>query len=152
MNNTEHMNVRGTVILKLYDSESYQIKKSVTVKNMIVNGGLDFFIKKSADFTTDTLEKIGISSGETAPTMQDIELDDPYAAEYSDLRYKSNTDIGEILLESVFPSENYVGTVKEIGLFTNTDTMIARTVIPADQQFEKTVNDYLSIIWKIKLG
>lgn len=153
MNNKDQIIAKGTVILKLYDSGSLQPKKTVTVKNMIVNGGLDFFIMKAADITTDTLEKIGISNGSTAVTLNDTTLADPYDdAEYSNIRFKSKTDTGEILLEAVFVKHQFVGTINEIGLFSSNDIMIARTIIPEDQLFEKTEDDFLSVMWKIKLG
>jgi len=150
--NLDKLKIKGTVILKRFDKDS-NLLEEVTINNMVVDGGLDYFAKKSVELTDSVIDKVGISTGTTAVTASDTQLSNTANAEYADVKFKVRTQLAEVLLDGVFIENQYVDkSVTEIGLFTDANELVARTVVPSDSRFVKAASDFLSVTWKLQFG
>jgi hypothetical protein len=170
--NYDKLKIKGIVTLNHYDKNG-NLLHTLKNHNLIVDTGLEFFIKKISDIPIDAemgnqIGYIGIGNGEapargnqTGLTLSaaQISIASEHITEYKHIRYKRSIN-NNLILETTFVDGEYSNeTVVEVGLFTNVldtydipVTMIARTLIEIENRFQKADSDYLSVSWNIQFG
>lgn len=148
---TENISIKGVVSVCLYDGASHVTKHEETFNNLVTTAGKNFIIRKIID-DTERVKSIGIGSGNTSATVDDIQLEAELAN--VDLAFEfidtQNTNI--IHFVTTFEENIGTGTVREVGLFSDSDPqkLLCRTVVTTP--FEKASTDYLVVTWKIQIG
>lgn len=160
--NRESLNIKGVVTIKRFDGLSHELLNEITINNLIVNTGLKFFAEKTLDLTDEVIDKIGVGNGYKIPELEDsflvrsaeqVNLNTPHDTFLKNIRFKSLLSIKQLFAETTFAEAEYGGKeIAEIGLFTNSNTLIARTILDPRDRFEKRLDDYVSISWKITFG
>lgn len=140
----------GTPTIRLYDSDG-NLKQETTQKNLIVDTGKNYFLRKIFDRFTGTepdIEVIAIGSGTTAPTTADTSLETQIGSTtVSEYFFQSDN---EILLSSGFIQGIGTGTINELGILASDNTLISRIVV--DSTFNKSPTDFLNVNWSIQIG
>lgn len=147
----EMIKVTGTPTITLVCGLSNQIKRQETIHNLVVDAGLNFFIRKIFDDFNGSVgpEIITFAAGEgtTAAQAEDTELESEISRTSISLK---TIDGNEIDLFGGFIDTQAVGTLTEFGVLTDDDTLIARVVV--SDPFEKTQTDFLNISWNFQIG
>lgn len=162
--NRERVKVKGNVTIERVDSFG-KIIDVFNVDNLVVDGGLNFFASKITNNTDENIFYVGVGAGAGATQSTDTDLveresltGDPYFDPYVDetlkeIRYETVEGTSQITVGAVYSEEEVNGfSIKEVGLFTDAETMIARIEIPSESYFTKTLGELLNITWKITLG
>jgi len=115
--------------------------------NLIVTTGKNFFAQRIFLDTEELISTVRLGTSNQVADPADVEL-----IEQNGERPVEFPLINGNIIEYVgtFPEGVATGTINEVGLFTNEDTMVSRTVIT--QPFEKTAQDFLNIIWQIQIA
>jgi hypothetical protein len=150
----DNLKVKGVVTIKIFD-ENQECIDTIVNNNLVVSSGLDFFINKLIGESVLDIAKIGVGEGETAPAMGDTNLES--ATNYKQAIGSIAQDTDNSFIVDTTIGDNYGGnTVSEICLFAtdayDVDTLVARTVLGASQQFTKTNGQDIIIFWQITLG
>lgn len=147
---TEKLSVKGIVELELVSANG-EVKQKQIVNNLVTTAGKNFIVRKIID-DSENIASIGIGSGNTAASLSDTQLESELASE--DVRFQFiDTENTNILVNiSTFAESVGTGTVREVGLFSDSSpkTLLCRTVVSTP--FEKSATDYLNVSWKIKIG
>jgi hypothetical protein len=115
--------------------------------NLIVTNGKNFFTRRVFETSSELISSVGLGTSSTAPTLEDFQLENQVGIRPIEFP-QATGNIIEVV--GTFPEGVATGTINEVGLFTNEDTMISRTVLT--QPFEKTDQDFLNIIWQIQIA
>lgn len=150
---SDSLHIQGDVSLRLIDSMTQKVRSQVHVQNLITTLGKRHFIDRIVGNSSDILFRIQIGDGLTTPTVNDTSLAGNTLE--SLIRFLNRpTDADNYLIaEAVFldtPENTPNFTINEVGLFTSTFDLAARTVLP--NGITKNETDILSVIWKIQLG
>lgn len=151
MNNT--LNVTGEVNLKLYD-EYNQLKEERTVKNLVVNNGLDYIAKRMVELNRpNEMKYMALGTSDTLASDATRNL---LVAELADTRLETNAPTvtgGKVSYVRTY--DPGVGTstgIKEAGIFNTTGItagMLCRTTF---SPIPKGSNDTLTISWSITIS
>ena len=142
----DNLNIKGEVTISRHGHDD------IVVQNLVVDTGLGFYIGRILDTTEDIIEHISIGNGTTEASASDTAL---AGAQTHSINYRnlSALTVNSFVVESFFDDATYdTNSVNEIGLFTNTNTLIARVVLPVNQRFIKTSGEHISVSWKITIG
>lgn len=147
----EMIKVTGIPTITLVCGLTNKVKRQETIRNLVVDSGLNFFIRKIFDDFNGQVgpEIITFAAGEgvTTPQPEDTELESEIAR--TSVSIKTISD-NEIDLFGGFIDTQAVGTLTEFGVLADDDTLIARVVV--SDPFEKTQTDFLNISWKFQIG
>lgn len=153
--------VNGIVTIKILDENS-KVIKTIVNKNLVVSGGLEFFIKKiinDPNYNDINISKIGIGSDPTRVTMSDTGLAaaDESSAVFNEIFSLELDTLNSIYANTTFKDVFTGNTISEIGLFATDEheqekILIARTVLPVDQRFTKLNGQDISVFWEITIG
>lgn len=144
----EHLDVTGTVKLRLHDKEGNLIM-SMSTNNLVTTAGKNFIVRKINNDAED-IDSISIGSGTTAPTLTDSDVETELANNSVLFQSVDTVNTNEILFTTTFEENVGTGTINEVGLFTDSNTLVCRTVLSSP--FEKSASEYLTVTWKIKIG
>jgi hypothetical protein len=139
--------IRGDVEIRLYSADD-ELLHEQEVRNLVTDAGKALLTRKLIG-DTEAIQSIGIGSGSTPATGSDTELESEVAE--VDVRFQSTeNNIASFIatFEENVPSSDT--TVREVGLFSDQDLLICRTVL--DSSFVKATTDYLVINWKLQIG
>jgi len=143
-------NIIGVPTIELYDSNGV-LKQSLTQRNLIVDTGKEYFLRKIFDRFTGTeplLEVIAVGSGTTPPTTADTGLESQIGTStVSEYTFQSSN---EITLLTGFIQGIGTGTINELGLLATDGTLISRIVV--DTTFNKGPADFLNVNWSFQVG
>jgi hypothetical protein len=151
----QSITVKGVVTIKVFDKKKNLIDTIVN-NNLVVTSGLQFFVDKIIGDATDTdISKIGVGAGNRAASMSDTDLES--VTRHVQAVDSVTRDTPNRFLAEVTIGDDYGGnTVSELALFATdtygTDTLIARTVLGATQEFTKTNGNDIVVFWEITLG
>ena len=147
----DDLNITGIVTLRRYDS-FHKLIDTVTIRNMIVNGGLTFFAGKILNLTDAEITHIALGDSDQSVAKTNTALFSEKMRSLS--RYMIlGEQSGEMLIEAVFlGNESPTFTINEIGLFDSNDTLLARTTLSSSDAFMKTPQETISVTWRILLG
>lgn len=116
--------------------------------NLIVTTGKEFFTRRIFQNSEEVISTIGLGTSSQEASLEDIQLIDQ-AGVRREVEFPTiNGNIIEYV--GTFPEGVATGFINEVGLFTNQNTMVSRTVI--DTPFDKTNQDFLNIIWQIQIA
>lgn len=158
------LKVNGVVTIKILDENS-KVIKTIVNKNLVVSGGLEFFIKKIIDdpeYKDINISKIGIGTNPTRVTMSDTSLvwlaaADEGSALLNDIFSLELDTLNSIYANTTFKDVFTGKLISEIGLFAadenkENEILIARTVLPLEQRFTKLNGQDISVFWEITIG
>jgi len=142
------------VSIQVTDRETGEVRQKIDVHNLITNVGKTFLVDRVLGTSTETISKIGLGDGTTAPDPSQTEL----AGAFQTFKILSSLQRPGTQVKSWIASTSFIDTeaetpdtdVNEIGLFTDQDTMIARTVLSSP--VTKTETDILDISWTLTIG
>jgi len=147
----EVIKVTGTPTITLVCGISNQIKQQKTIRNLVVDAGLNFFVRKIFDDFNGSIgpEIITFAAGEgtATPQPEDTQLESEISRTSISLKIINGN---EIELFGGFIDTQAVGTLTEFGVLSDDDTLIARVVVT--EPFEKTQTDFLNISWNFQIG
>jgi len=144
----EHLNITGTVKLRSHDKDGNLIM-SMTVNNLVTTAGKNLIVRKINNDAED-IDSISIGSGTTAPTLTDTDMETELANNTILFQSVDAVNTNEILFTTTFEENVGTGTINEVGLFSDSDTLVCRAVLSTP--FEKSASEYLTVTWKIKIG
>ena len=158
MISNEGLSIRGRVAYRIRNNTrthdwSYR-------RNLVTSIGKEYLIDRILGNSSDVVAQIQIGGNDTAPTESDTQLAEssPVSKDILFL-YKNSSFTNQIVAACTFidteedtPSGFSSGTneIKEVGLFTNSGLMIARTILNGG--FIKNESDILDIVWTITIG
>lgn len=144
MNDTQSFTGELNIILRDQDGN---IKKDVTVPNLVVTAGKNFIVSRIAGASASVMSHMAIGSGSTAPAAGDATLGTELAREA--LSISGGTPSGvSITFAGSFPAGTGTGTIAEAGILNNSSggTLLARTTFTA---IPKAAGDSITITWTI---
>jgi len=150
----ENLSVKGIVELSLYDSHTHELKHSETVNNLVTILGKNFIVRKVL-FESDDTEKvstIAVGTGNTAATVDDTSMESELATETIRFNFIDTVNTNVVHFVSTFAEGTGTGTIREIGLLSDSSPqkLLCRTVVSTP--FEKAATDYLVVSWKLQIG
>jgi len=141
--------ITGRPTITLYDRYG-NVKQHLEEDNLIVDAGKNFIIKKAFDRFDDPvpeIDTIAAGDGTTAAAASDTSLEN----QLGETAISSYSVTGNQITLFATLSENVAtGTISELGVLSNDDTLISRIVVTTP--FEKTSTDFLNISWSIEVG
>lgn len=140
------LKLRGEVALVLRDKNG-NVKEERTIKNLIVDTGLNFICDRMKDDET-AMTHMALGSGSTAAAAGDTSLGSQLGSrEALDSSAVTNN---QIVYVSSFEAGDATGAVTEAGIFNASSggTMLCRTVFSV---VNKAADDTLTVNWTITL-
>jgi hypothetical protein len=143
------ISVGGYVYAELGDKTTGRIKQSTEGHNIITDVGLDMlasYIKNDAAFAFPSHAAVGDSA--QAPAAGDTAL---VGTEFARLAFTSESRSSNVNTYETKFDGTWTGTVEEAGLFNASSggDMLCRFLTGT---FDKSSNDYLTIIWKLTIS
>ena len=140
------LKLRGEVALVLRDKNG-NVKEERTIKNLIVDTGLNFICDRMKDDET-AMTHMALGSGSTAAAAGDTSLGSQLGSR--EALDSSTVTNNQIVYVSSFEAGDATGAVTEAGIFnaTSSGTMLCRTVFSV---VNKAADDTLTVNWTITL-
>lgn len=137
--------VKGYVKLELGSNGT--VHNTHEQNNLIVDTGKNYFANRIYQNSAEIISSIAIGTSQFNVSDGDTSLVQEIA--------RRNIEFSEIednILEYIvtFPEGIGTGLIAEMGLFTNDDRMISRTVL--ENTFDKTENSFLNVVWKLQIA
>ncbi len=141
------LKLRGDVALVLRDKKG-NVKEQRTIKNLIVDTGLNFICDRMKDDET-AMTHMALGSGSTAAAAGDTTLGSQLGSR--EALDSSTVTNNEIVYVASFEAGDATGAVTEAGIFNASTggTMLCRTVFSV---VNKAADDTLSVTWSIQLS
>lgn len=142
----EGLKLRGDVAVVLRDKNG-NIKDERTIKNLIVDTGLNFICDRMKDDET-AMTHMALGSGSTAPAAGDTSLESQLGSR--ELLDSSTVTNNQIVYVASFEAGDATGGVTEAAIFNAASggTMLCRVTFAV---VNKAADDVLSINWTITL-
>jgi len=140
------LKLRGEVALVLRDKNG-NVKEERTIKNLIVDTGLNFICDRMKDDET-AMTHMALGSGSTAAAAGDTSLGSQLGSR--EALDSSTVTNNQIVYVSSFEAGDATGAVTEAGIFNaaSSGTMLCRTVFSV---VNKAADDTLTVNWTITL-
>lgn len=140
------LKLRGEVALVLRDKNG-NVKDERTIKNLIVDTGLNFICDRMKDDET-AMTHMALGSGSTAAAAGDTTLGTQLGSR--ETLDSSTVTNNQIVYVASFEAGDATGAVTEAGIFNATSggTMLCRTVFSV---VNKQADDTLTVNWTITL-
>ena len=140
------LKLRGEVALVLRDKNG-NVKDERTIKNLIVDTGLNFICDRMKDDET-AMTHMALGSGSTAAAAGDTSLGSQLGSR--EVLDSSTVTNNQIVYVSSFEAGDATGAVTEAGIFNASSggDMLCRTVFSV---VNKGASDSMSITWTITL-
>jgi len=144
----EDLKLSGEVTLVLKDSNG-NVKQTQTIKNLVVNAGLNFITSRMQNTSKDIMSHMGLGSGTVAAAAGDTDLGSLLGS-----REALDTDVvnaNALIYVCTFEAGDATGAVTEAGIFNAASggDMLCRTVFSA---VNKAASDSLAITWVVTLS
>ena len=141
------LKLRGDVALVLRDKKG-NVKEERTIKNLIVDTGLNFICDRMKDDET-AMTHMALGSGSTAAAAGNTTLGSQLGSR--EALDSSTVTNNEIVYVASFEAGDATGAVTEAGIFNASTggTMLCRTVFSV---VNKAADDTLSVTWTITLS
>ena len=150
MIDNEVISVKGDVTVELWSTDGH-LKHREDVRNLVTTAGKNFIVRKM-NGDSETIDKIAIGSGSTAATLADVSLATELARSSLQFTFVDTVETNVIRYICTFAESIGTGTIREVGLLSNSTTpkLICRTVLTTP--FTKQATDYLVVNWKLQIG
>ena len=144
----DDLKLSGEVTLVLKDSNG-NVKQTQTIKNLVVNAGLNFITSRMQNTSKDIMSHMGLGSGTVAAAAGDTDLGSLLGS-----REALDTDVvnaNALIYVCTFEAGDATGAVTEAGIFNAASggDMLCRTVFSA---VNKAASDSLAITWVVTLS
>jgi len=146
MQNIENLKITGALRVVVTGPDG-QVKDQRDLKNLVVDTGLNFIVKRMKDAVTDVMSHMSLGTGTTAAAAADTTLETEIAG--SRVVLTSTTVVANaITYIASFAAGVGTGAVTESGIFNNITggTMLCRTVFPV---VNKQAGDSMTVTWTI---
>lgn len=149
MQNLETLKANGQLRIVVTAADG-SIKEDKTVKNLVVDTGLNFIVKRMKDTTADVMSHMSLGTGTTAAAAADTTLQTELAGSRVGLTSTTVT-ANQITYIASFAAGVGTGAVTEAGIFNNTSggTMLCRTVFPV---VNKQSGDSMTVTWTVTVS
>jgi hypothetical protein len=149
MQNLETLKANGQLRIVVTAADG-SIKEDQTVKNLVVDTGLNFIVKRMKDTTADVMSHMSLGTGTTAAAAADTTLQTELSGSRVTLTSTSVT-ANQITYIASFAAGVGTGAVTEAGIFNNTSggTMLCRTVFPV---VNKQSGDSMTVTWTVTVS
>ena len=149
MQNLESLKANGELRVVLTGSDG-QIKEDVLLKNLVVDTGLNFIVKRMKDATADVMSHMSLGTGTTAAAAADTTLQTEINGSRVGLTSTTVT-ANQITYIASFAAGVGTGAVTEAGIFNNSTggTMLCRTVFPV---VNKQSGDSMTVTWTVTVS
>jgi hypothetical protein len=149
MQNLENLKANGQLRIVVTAADG-SIVEDKTVKNLVVDTGLNFIVKRMKDTTADVMSHMSLGTGTTAAAAADTTLQTELAGSRVSLTSTSVT-ANQITYIASFAAGVGTGAVTEAGIFNNTSggTMLCRTVFPV---VNKQAGDSMTVTWTVTVS
>lgn len=144
MNDTQSFTGELNIILR---DQKGNIKKDITVPNLVVTAGKDFITSRMAGVSDSVMSHMAVGSGSTAAAAGDTTLQTELVRVA--LTVSGGTPSGSsISFAGSFPAGTGTGTLREAGILNNSSggTLLCRTTFTA---IPKAAGDSITITWTI---
>lgn len=149
MNNLESLKAKGDLSIVVTDANG-NVKDERLLKNLVVNTGLNFIVKRMKDATAGVMSHMSIGTGTTAAAAADTTLGTELAGARVTL---DSTDVtaNTITYVASFPAGTGTGAITEAGIFNaaTSGTMLCRTVFPV---VNKQSGDAMTVTWTVTVS
>lgn len=151
MESNEFLPVKGTPTLVLTD-ENGTIKHVLDLTNLVTSAGKTYFAQRVLNLTPATISQIAIGTGTSPTTPATTSMSNEVGTR---INVQSQTVGGagnnEITVTGSFGQNNPVSNtnISEVGLFSSSGALLARATFTP---FTKLTTDFLTCIWKIRIG
>jgi len=142
---TDTVKTRGYIRVELGNND--RIIRSHEQDNLIVDTGRDFFAKRIFQNSTELISFVALGTSQFNATVNDTTLVQEIGRQNIQFPEIEGNIISYV---ATFPEGIATGTIREVGLFTNSNAMVSRTIL--QDSYEKTENDFLNIFWNIQIG
>lgn len=145
----EKMRASGQLNIQLFGANG-ELKDERTVKNLVVDTGLDYIASRMKDATATAMSHMEVGTGTTAPAAGDTALETAISASRVTLTSTTVTD-NTIQYVGDFPAGTGTGAVTEAGVFnaSSAGTMLCRTTFSV---VNKGAADTLKITWTLTVS
>lgn len=143
---TDKIKFEGRVTAELY--EKTDLIQRIEQPNLVVDTGKAYLVNKILSNDLPPIDRIAIGSGSTFPLDSDETLRDQTAI--TTILFKQIEDLNVLTFISTFPEGVGSGDIREVGLFTDDNTMICRTTFSTP--FNKQPSQFLTITWKLQVA
>lgn len=149
MQNLESLKANGELRVVLTGSDG-QVKEDVLLKNLVVDTGLNFIVKRMKDATADVMSHMSLGTGTTAAAAADTTLQTEINGSRVGLTSTTVT-ANQITYIASFAAGVGTGAVTEAGIFNNSTggTMLCRTVFPV---VNKQSGDSMTVTWTVTVS
>lgn len=146
MQNIETLKITGALRVVVTGPDG-QLKDQRDLKNLVVDTGLNFIVKRMKDAVTDVMSHMSLGTGTTAAAAANTTLETEIAGSRVVLTSTTVT-ANAITYIASFAAGVGTGAVTESGIFNNTTggTMLCRTVFPV---VNKQAGDSMTVTWTI---
>lgn len=149
MQNLESLKANGELRVVLTGSDG-QVKEDVLLKNLVVDTGLNFIVKRMKDATADVMSHMSLGTGTTAAAAADTTLQTEINGSRVGLTSTTVT-ANQITYIASFAAGVGTGAVTEAGIFNASSggTMLCRTVFPV---VNKQSGDSMTVTWTVTVS
>lgn len=149
MQNLETLKANGQLRIVVTAADG-SIKEDKTVKNLVVDTGLNFIVNRMKDATASVMSHMSLGTGTTAAAAADTTLQTELAGARVALTSTSVT-ANQITYIASFAAGVGTGAVTESGIFNNASggTMLCRTVFPV---VNKQSGDSMTVTWTVTVS
>jgi len=143
----EDLKIRGDLTISLYGEDGF-VKDTRKLKNLVVDGGLDFVVSRMKDATAQVMTHMAVGSGSTAAASNQTNL---FTTLGNREALDSTTVSGStITYTASFEAGDGTGAITEAGVFSASTggAMLCRTVFPP---VNKQAADAMTITWSLNL-
>lgn len=143
---SDKIKFEGHVTAELY--EQSDLIQKIEQPNLVVDTGKIYLANQILNGDQPLIDRIGIGSGSSVPLDSDEVLDEQTAI--TTILFKQIEDLNVLTFISTFPEGIGSGDIREVGLFTDDNTMICRTTFSTP--FNKQPSQFLNITWKLQVA
>lgn len=139
----QDMRARWNVLVQVFDEATGEVLEEQRVHNIVTTLGLIEIGRRVALISPPGEDRFAVGDGDTTPTVNDIALiNELYKGQIS----KAEGGASGSALRFVLPSTVLDGsTIKEVGLLTAEDILIARAIL--DTPITKTASKGVAFAW-----
>jgi hypothetical protein len=148
MTENETIEMRGNVVIELFNPATGEIKDRREIKNLVVNAGKAFIASRMVGVASGVMSHMAIGSSGTAAAAGDTAL----GAQLGRVALSSIGAAGAVVTHAAtFPAGTGTGAVVEAGIFNaaSAGTMQCRTVFPV---VNKGADDGMQITWTVTVS
>lgn len=149
MQNLETLKANGQLRIVVTAADG-TVKEDKTVKNLVVDTGLNFIVKRMKDTTADVMSHMSLGTGTTAAAAADTTLQTEISGGRVTLT-STNVTANQITYIASFAAGVGTGAVTEAGIFNASSggTMLCRTVFPV---VNKQSGDSMTVTWTVTVS